>query len=212
MHTRFVGDVHGKVEAVERALDFDGPVIFVGDFIDSFDRSPKDHDRCYQLVIDAIKRGKAQAIFGNHELSYLQPFTHKCSGYDFDRCEVVRKHEGDILALFKPYILLDELLVSHAGLTKQIWDEFNLTVENLTAKLDSWWRDDKSPMHWIGYSRGGINPVGGLFWCDFNDDFKPIPELAQVFGHTRGKGIRQKENAFCIDCLHAKVEFLNIET
>jgi len=128
MKYTFVGDIHGRWEAVKEALQRDGEVIFVGDFVDSFDRSVDDQEKCLQLVIEAIKRNKAKAI-------------------------------------------------------------------------------------------------GGIFWCDFNQEFVPIKGINQIFGHTgydnrnkeylKGSKIRllkgiDSEN-YCIDCLDRKQDFLQLE-
>lgn len=203
----FVGDIHGKLDKVKEALGKEGHIVFVGDFIDSYDKTISEHDECYRLVVEAIREGKATALYGNHELSYLavageQVPHHRCSGYDYKRGIIMRKYESDIRELFKPYLMpTPSMLVSHAGLTEHIWNQEELTIDLLPSVLASWWPDRASPMHWIGHYRGGRDVVGGLFWCDFNTEFKPIPELTQVFGHTRGHGIRQMDNSYCIDCL-----------
>ena len=205
----FVGDIHGKVEQVERALAMDGKKIFVGDFMDSFDRPASDHAKCVTLVLDAIEADHAEAIYGNHELSYLKPAQHMCSGYNLANRNTIYTYKSRIERLFKSHLLLaPEFLVTHAGLTHQIWHENNLTVENLDAWLSNAWQDLRSPVHAIGLYRGGYSSVGGTFWCDWNAEFDPVPGLKQVFGHTAGKGIRQNEQSFCIDCLDHTSEFL----
>lgn len=210
----FIGDIHGKSELVEAALARDGKKIFVGDFIDSFDHSIADHRKCYELVLAAIKSGEAESIFGNHELSYLM-IHHRCSGHTSARRDLMQEFELDIRKYFVPFILLQkDFLVSHAGLTKQIWDRNLLTLESLPQALAEWWPDFRSPMHHIGQYRGGRDSVGGLFWCDFNREFEPVPGLTQVFGHTAagGNGIRRKGDSYCIDCLERSREFLELET
>lgn len=215
----FIGDVHGKVEAVEAALAKEGKKIFVGDFIDSFDRSTADHKKCYDLVFDAIDKGEAEAIYGNHELSYILQDRHRCSGWNGER-QLLMTHYGKMIQdRFKPYILLKpDFLVSHAGLTNQLWNKGTLTLRSLPEYLEKWWPDVSSPMHFIGKYRGGWDSVGGLFWCDFNAEFEPIPGLTQVFGHTRSigrrflqEGIRRIEDSYCIDCLDRKLEFLEMD-
>lgn len=212
----FIGDIHGKWESVEEALSKEGKKIFVGDFIDSYDRSLEDHKKCFELVLEAIKRKEAQSIFGNHELSYLMPSTHRCSGYDPYRAGLMEDIKDDLLKHFKPFIFLENtILVTHAGLTQQIWEQEKLSPETLEPFLEASWKDQTSPVHWIGRARGGRNPIGGIFWCDFNMEFLPIPELTQVFGHTRGREIRQSGQSFCIDCLDclvfSKEPFLEME-
>lgn len=209
-HT-FIGDIHGKVEQVERALAKDGKKIFVGDFMDSWDRPWQSHSKCLELVLEAINKGEAEAIYGNHELSYLYPH-HKCSGWDAKRSLVMAQFKDQIEQLFKPYILLSpEFLVTHAGLTSQLWAKKHLTRENLEQRLIEAWPKMSSFVHQIGHYRGGISGVGGIFWCDFSMEFNPIPELTQVFGHTAGDGIRQKGNSFCIDCLDKEDSFLEMD-
>lgn len=208
----FIGDIHGKVELVEKALAKDGKKIFVGDFMDSFDRSSVDMFNCLRLVTEAIEKGEAEAIFGNHELSYKMPKIHRCSGFSTENEIVYWEKAKEVESLFKPYVIIQpNILVTHAGLTNIIWNKFNLHWDNLDLKLKNWWENIKSPAHWIGKRRGGLNSVGGIFWCDFNTDFRPIPGIIQIFGHTAGKEIRKVEDSYCIDCLDYTDDFLELE-
>lgn len=216
----FVGDIHGKVDEVEAALAKEGKKIFVGDFIDSYDRSVEDHKKCFDLVFDAIDKGEAEALFGNHELSYILPFTHGCSGKSAERMMLMRHYGPICIKKFKPFLFLaPNFLVSHAGLTTQMWESEGLTLETVEGKLNEWWPNESKPIHNIGYYRGGGKPYGGLFWCDFNAEFEPVTGLNQVFGHTRasqGQGIRHikmdTESSYCIDVLDFhKNTFLELE-
>lgn len=210
MKYTFIGDIHGKVEEVERALALDGKKVFVGDFMDSFERGDGEHEQCIELVCAAIERGDTEAIFGNHELSYLIPQIHRCSGYSKGRHGIVAKHGDKIAALFKPHLLLDkDLLITHAGVTRQLWDECQLKLETLDKQLYNLWQDHRSPVHYISYKRGGRNPYGGTFWNDWRE-FRPVPELRQVFGHTGGSPIRTTPDGrnHCIDCLDVERKFL----
>ena len=205
----FVGDIHGKIEQVQRALENDGIIIFVGDFMDSFDRTVEDHEACLKTVLNAIDKGKAQAVFGNHELSYIYG-QHKCSGWDMDRKIMFSRYKQEILSKFKWVIELpDKWLITHAGLHPKV----QALIHRPT--YDGWCEDLRSSAHWIGQWRGGMNVVGGIFWCDFNTEFKPVYGINQVFGHTSGKTIRKLEIPgsinYCIDCLDHKHEFLTLE-
>lgn len=204
----FIGDVHGKVDAVEEALSREGHKVFVGDFIDSFDRSLEDHKKCYDLVFAAIDKGDAMALYGNHELSYYVP-SQRCSGWAPDRASLMLAYEKDIKKRFKNYLFLGEnILVTHAGLTKQLFDDHIGDMKYLDETLQIWENRYNTPMYWIGASRGGpsYNSYGGTFWCDFRYEFAPVEGLMQIFGHTRGKGIRQTGYSYCIDCLNWKDE------
>ena len=208
----FIGDIHGKVEQVERALAMKGKKVFVGDFIDSYDRTTEQHKECYDLVFDAIDKGEAEAIYGNHELSYILPHTHRCSGWDDERDMLMTHYSQMIQDRFKPFIFIKpNLLITHAGLDKVIWDQEAFSLNNLCQALAEMWPDVASPVHWIGYSRGGRKSVGGIFWNDFHREHTPIPKLKQIFGHTRGKGIRVNKSSTCIDCLDLEHKFLEVE-
>lgn len=218
-----VGDIHGKEDKVKEALDKEGKKIFVGDFMDSYSpkQGPNPHGRhaqarCIDMVCDAIEKGEADACYGNHELSYMRPIMHRCSGYTSKKSFMFKEREARIRKLFKPYIFLTEdLLVSHAGIDRDLWGGFyfdKMTHEQRMKKLDSWWDDIKSPMHWVGKARGGKAEIGGMFWNDFNWEHEPVEGLYQIFGHTRGAGIRRKGSSYCIDCLDFKeATFLEID-
>lgn len=211
MKYTFVGDIHGKVQMVKKALDQEGHVVFVGDYMDSFERSPEDHYECIVRVIKAVREGKATALIGNHELSYIHPWA-ECSGWKHQHNTIMKSVWPEMRELFKDFVVIEDILVTHAGLTRQIWNNEALTLDNYQEKLTEWCdKESGTPAQWIGHYRGGNQPVGGIYWCDFNAEFEPIPELPQIFGHTGGKGIRQKDNAYCIDCLDFSDDFLQME-
>ena len=211
MKTLIVGDIHGKVEVVEKALAQEHPVIFLGDIADSFDRKLIHHLKCFSLIFNAINDGKARCIYGNHELSYIEP-RMRCSGYN----PVMQTHmDGSIKQemekLFEHFIWFKpNILISHAGLTYPLYDIHNLELDTLKDRLDEWEDDIKSPMYAIGQSRGGLSKHGGMFWCDWSE-FEPVPGLIQIVGHTRGKEMRQKEQSFCIDYNDFQSEFFYMD-
>ena len=71
--TIVVGDIHGHVDSVEKALAFDGNVVFVGDYLDSFSQSVDNQILCLKMVLDAIEEepDRVVGLIGNHEMSYL---------------------------------------------------------------------------------------------------------------------------------------------
>ena len=199
MRTLIVGDIHGKVPFVERALAQEHPVIFVGDICDSFDRPTKDHIKCFELIFKAIDEGKATCLYGNHELSYLMP-EHRCSGWNVAmQAHIDGGLRHEMAGRFDYFQLYDNILITHAGLDKRIWDKFDLNLDNLAQTLAEWCHIPGSPAHWIGKFRGGWHTVGGIFWCDFDHEFQEIPELIQIVGHTRGTELRRTGNSYCID-------------
>ena len=198
MKTIVVGDLHGQFEIAEAVLERNQPVVFIGDYMDSFTRPAADQIKTVQVVTQAVKDGNATALFGNHELSYMYP-EMRCSGYEETK-RLMFQHLD--VSMLQSYVQIEGFLISHAGVSNDLLDNLGLTLgEYLEA----------GNFNQIGRSRGGRSAVGGLFWCDWNYDFTPVPGTNQIVGHTRGSSIRQFQdtNNWCIDCLeddpHPKV-------
>ena len=209
----FVGDLHGKIDSAKAALDRDGTIVFVGDYLDSFDRSLDDQIDTLLTVMNAIDSGKAIGLFGNHELSYLVPH-HRCSGYSFETQQEVNRLKERILKTLTTHVVINqEWFISHAGLHSYV--DAAIHEENDNIQL----MDTSTPWHWIGQSRGGSNLVGGIWWCDFNEEFVPVPGLNQIFGHSARGGeagirstITEDSRNYCIDCLgHHPYTFLELD-
>lgn len=209
---RFVGDIHGQINVMRMALDCDADrIIFCGDFVDSWKRAVSDQIACIELALNNIGDGRVSAVWANHEWSYMEP-KMRCSGFNLATEAHLIPLKEDIRKKFKPFIYEQETLVTHAGLTHQLWKEHQLGLDTFEQVLTEWSHDINSPFFNIGRARGGNDRYGGPLWCDFNHEFQPIPELKQVFGHTRGKGFREKGNAICIDTLeNTKPQFLDLE-
>lgn len=186
MKTIVIGDIHGKVELVEAALARKEPKVFVGDFLDSFERTSVEEVTCLRLVYEAIQRREnVQACIGNHELSYLYK-SQLCSGYDARTQILVDAFQRDVAGLetwMKPFVWVEDVLVTHAGLSAErlppsdTQDVLILVKEYLDRPITSFFD--------IGYARGGGHRTGDIFWCDIRE-FAPIPNVKQIFGHSRG--------------------------
>lgn len=226
MKTLIVGDLHGKVEIVERALAQEHPVVFLGDIMDSWDRPIEHHLKCFDLIFDAIDAGKATCVYGNHELSYLMN-KMRCSGWNpkmakyvdatpsGDEAPTHDRYEGGLRTQmakrFDYFQLYDNVLITHGGLDKVLWDKFNLTLDNLAQTLAEWCANPDSPAYWIGRFRGGFDYRGGIFWNDFGHEHTPIPELIQIVGHTGGDKLRTNGTTTCIDYFDHRHDFYYTE-
>ena len=211
----FIGDIHGKVEIVEKALMREGRKVFVGDFMDSYDRTADDHKKCLELVFSAIKKDPENHYFilGNHELSYMFPHM-RCSGHTKWGAVIFDEFREEFKKLTLPYLFIDPtFLISHAGMSAYWFNQIckgdlshlHEALENaVDDRADTW-------LYAIGQARGGREIQGGIFWCDFKHEFEPIKGLTQVFGHTRGLKIRNTGDNWCIDCLDIVPNFLEME-
>lgn len=195
-NTVFIGDIHGDLEFVQFIdKQYQGwDKIFVGDYLDSWYFAPKLCVEALEHVLMMCVRGDTRALLGNHELSYLLE-GNRCSGWNSRTEMMIFSHRTQMFKNLEYYIWMPEekILVTHGGITQPLWKEANLTIENLVPTLDEWKRGDirDSRFGWVGKTRGGIDPYGGPFWCDFDDEFKPVFGITQIFGHTPHRSIVQ---------------------
>jgi len=202
-----VGDLHGQYEIVEKVLKkTDYKVVFIGDYLDSYDRPMIEQLHTLNLVLGAVRSqpDRIWALRGNHEMSYLDPYM-QCSGYSYELKAQINQ-SVDMSPLLD-YIWVDDWLISHAGVSGKLLEKSGQTLEEY---LDG---EDYSQ---IGRARGGRDPVGGLYWCDWWREFEPI-ETPQIVGHSNHRpdgelpGIVQNGNSFNIDCLGRTEEVLVLD-
>jgi hypothetical protein len=223
----FVGDVHGDVELVRNVLNFANKrqVVFLGDFLDSFTFSKKDQIDSLLLAIDAVRSGTATILHANHEMSYLDS-RMRCGGWNTLMETHILPIKTELTKMMTPAIFLSKkpTLITHAGVSRQLWNHLNLEIKSLPQLLNEASKDLGSWFYWAGRARGGADPYGGPLWCDWNTEFTPVPGLIQILGHTCTFGtplrfqqrfiskVRYSDNYdFNIDCLQEVPEILEYD-
>ncbi|MGC9975529.1 MAG: metallophosphoesterase [Syntrophales bacterium] len=210
------GELGGFTEIISNAGLIDGKdnwsggddiLIQTGDVIDRGPYSREAVDLLKRLQKEAaVANGQVVRLCGNHELMLIQNlfyyanFNDPKSFLDGLKNEIAR---GDVRASYTD----GERLYTHAGLRSAIReilvDEMRRTKPKLkTDKIDlfllsdhinrifveSVEKDDleRHPIFHVDAVRGGNDPVGGIFWCDFSS-ISPSMEawkIPQIFGHT----------------------------
>jgi len=213
-----VGDLHGDIDIYRKIKDIyiDNEIILVGDYVDSFNKTRKQQYLLLEEILKDVENKKTIALKGNHELSYLYPDRMGASGRSNTFSAQIMPLFSDMHRLLLPYYVIPDhkILITHAGMSKRLvpfdsncLDDMNL----LTMWLDQEIRSiDYGRVYNIGEARGGVDLIGGIFWCDYQWDFTPIDDIIQIFGHTPGTEIRQRDNNYNIDCLQSKKEVLEI--
>lgn len=207
-----IGDVHGRpywkipIFGYEASTntgskytidDFD-KVIFVGDYLDSFDISNIEMKHNLIEIINLAKKypDKVELLWGNHEIHYLLgPYKHKCSGFR----EVMQWDFGEILNknmnLFKLAYQYKNYLWTHAGVTTGWYkSEFNKWMivydkyiesenqkikaldginfeekpENLAEYLNIAFERRIENIFYVCYRRGGAKFNGSPLWVDLS--------------------------------------------
>jgi len=209
-----VGDLHGRVEVAQKVLSdkyLEYHKVFIGDYVDSFDRSKKDQITIVKLLLKAVQeREDVTALIGNHELSYLREGM-QCSGYASGTKYHMVHLKKDILRYFKRHLYLEEgLLATHAGASAHLFTD----KEDVRNALEN----DDPRLYYIGSVRGGAQTHGGIFWCDYWREFSRVEGLTQIVGHSshrpegKDRGIVVEQDCFNIDCLDRVEQVLIVDT
>jgi hypothetical protein len=203
--TLIVSDIHHKWALAEKIITKvpHDEVIFVGDFFDDFNDTPEMVQETCDWFNGSVKKPNRIHLFGNHDQHYAFPYrTFRCGGYEQWKHFIVQDSvSNDTWDKLKWYYILDDTwLISHAGLHRLNLPKNIYTLhkdrrgflkaiqEYLDAEILSGFRAiENNVPHWIfnaGRSRGGMQRVGGITWCDFEQEFSPIKGLHQIMGHT----------------------------
>jgi len=208
MKIYIISDCHGNIDGLFRALEkkklvdssgnrivgTDHFIVSIGDLANCVDDSVSGDIECLNLVGSIID----SMICGNHEIPYLD-ISNSFAGFSWnldinDKIQTLMS-EDFIGAAF----LVGNTLISHAGLSVQ-FSNLEQTPEKIFNTIEDHWKAKNYNHSWfssVGYARGGRHPIGGLFWCDFDNEFMPTL-FPQIVGHTP-KYVRMKDNALCID-------------
>lgn len=193
-----IGDLHGRHEIAEAALNFDGRVVFIGDYMDSFDRTNTEQLRVLEFMLRHSRPSNDEfiALMGNHEMSYLYP-AMRASGHTAAKQAMLMPYLNDMKRWLRSYYWLDvNVLVSHAGVSNKLLTTLNQTLNEYL---------DKGDYDQIGRIRSGYGSAGGLYWCDYYGEMEPIPGLIQVVGHTERVNKDDDEGIRYIDTNNGKV-------
>jgi len=203
--TLIIPDLHLRHQQAEKIIKHIGPdkIIFLGDWADDFDNTPEMVKNTAEWFVWSVNQSNRTHIYGNHECHYAFPYYKlRCSGYeqwkDFIISDIVPKETWNKIKWW--YFLDDTWLLTHAGLhignlPKRI-SKLYPNKKQFYTEIDKYLRDElikafrdiaNNQSTWMlsaGRARYGERDVGGITWCDFNHEFKPIKGLHQIFGHS----------------------------
>ncbi|MGJ8653053.1 MAG: metallophosphoesterase [Opitutaceae bacterium] len=173
-------------------------------------------------------------LCGNHDLPYyaLQPACGDNRGQPnqiisqwlgnttLDRAEIINELWDEAFWLdLKGAVLLDGWLFSHAGVHPNWWTRLGKTTatryrafqKTWESALENIFNEAENPIFAAGEARGGIVPVGGPLWLDWDKEFEDALEVPQIVGHTRCAKQTQKGRSYCIDFAQAAYAIIENE-
>lgn len=184
--------------------------IFLGDYVDSFDKTNEEIENNLIEIIEFKKANKEKVILllGNHDIQYIMvnPLSsikknrnYLCSGYRVDNHLRLFSLFKENSELFDVSFSIRNHLWTHAGVTNSWYKKFYEDLLDLLLKYDlrSQLRDDISKdlalayimeldtLFAIDYYRGGFDKYGGIFWADLNATKNDMLNgYHQIVGHT----------------------------
>lgn len=209
-----IPDIHGRNFWIEPCQQWQGSIIFLGDYHDPYPNQVSVEDSLENLrklaKFVTNNKDRCRCLLGNHDQSY---FTGNL------KCRFDYKHEEEIRELLKSLKLQQyhistiyphKYIFTHAGVT-QDW----LNYHGLSDLVDigsmsnfSEWLEE------VPRSRGGNSLYGSLLWNSLEDyeSENHIPDYYQIFGHTWSGRTEPviKEDFAMLDC--GKAFTLDLET
>jgi len=207
-----IGDIHGHdfwKGLVLNPSDFD-VIVFVGDYVDSFEKS---NDTIKNNLLDIIEFKKTYPdkvilLLGNHDIQYAlnspasSQMNYHCSGYrpemHFDLYDIFHENKD----LFQAAYQYENYIWTHAGIHrgwyqtfiakfKSMFPEF---VGNISEQINEAYYFEFKSLFDVGYLRWGMQKVGGIFWADKQETWlKPLKNYHQICGHTHVDTIKSVE-------------------
>jgi len=194
-----VPDVHGR-DFWYPSLDFQGDVIFLGDYTDPYPHEGFSEEDAYQGLLKIVKYkqqnpDRVTLLTGNHELHYYNR-NFACGRFNgdyFDKYNEILTGEGtkDLFQICKQ---IENYLFIHAGLTKNWYNrhlhEFDDLGDTLEEKLNKVFFKKMSIFCEAARKyRGGWDKSGSPVWTDyreFDDEIEHFaPDMIQIIGHTQ---------------------------
>jgi hypothetical protein len=219
-----IGDLHGsKVWKKVRIEEWDH-IIFMGDYVDSFEYTDKD---ILENLVEVIRLKinnpeKVILLWGNHDVAYLfnAKSPHLCSGIRFTMLSVLNRLFLEYKDLFQHAWQQNKYLWTHAGIVRN-WHKNYLekailpTDTNLAVTLNRLFDEYYLPLFHVGPLRGGDDKDSGPFWADYVETVKdPLTGYHQIVGHTHTRNgiihFKHSDKSTSVtytDCLDKKIEF-----
>jgi hypothetical protein len=216
-----VGDTHGRdnwKKILEQEKEFDR-FIFIGDYFDTREGISVDQQiKNFTEILDFKKANpdKVVLIIGNHDFHYLKGAGETYSGYAqyaaMDINEVLEPavSSGHIQICY----IYDELLFSHAGVTKTWVEENDIDFNNLEQSINILFMKNLEAFRFTygeNLDRSGDDVCQSPIWVRIPSLLKDMVQgFIFVIGHTTLKELYMDNNIIGIDCLGTSGEYLVI--
>lgn len=220
-----VPDVHSRTfwkDVVNVKCD---KIIFLGDYVDPY--PSEDPETLYDNPVDCLEEiiqfkrdnfEKVELLYGNHILHYVLNGFPESSRYNRISSGLYERIIKENQNLFTIGYVIDNVIFTHAGITKEWAKLLNKSVLEVGKFLQQSIDFDKDFVNYgylaaVSYYRGGWDSCGSCEWADIREhinhhetevkgEIVPIGEegIYQVFGHTQLNNPLITDKWACLDC------------
>lgn len=207
-------------------------VIFLGDYFDDFNDTPDVALNSAKWLKKSLHNPNRIHLYGTHDMWYRFPFNPyiQASGNTEGKYRAIQRVlNPEDWNLLKLYHYEQNYLTTHAGVhpyliseyvfrNRNIFDKYivgtNLQLgsqdvinkivkpatEEASKRISQGFADS-----WLsaGFARGGLQPVGGINWLDWDQEFEPVHYINQIVGHTEHRNPQEKITSnsynYCLD-------------
>lgn len=211
-----IPDVHGLDFWKKPCNNWDGIIIFLGDYVDPY--LPTTQKEALENLKELVEFSKTtkntcRFLLGNHDFTYFTDFA-PCR-FNYKDKDIIKSLLNELNLRLCTYINYEFItyLFSHAGFTNGWLGDCSYIDGEYT--LVNGWLDIKSKLAQVPFSRGGDDKYGSCIWNsleDFETEEHDLHNTYQIFGHTwagRTGPVITKDYAM-LDC--HKPFILNIAT
>jgi hypothetical protein len=213
--TIILGDIHGLTYWKEVIKDNPGcKYVFLGDYLDPYERM--DNQALINNLKEIIRLKEEQPdhvilLLGNHDMHYFPSEIGQSSRFNFRIAEKAYWLFMENLPLFQYAYQEGNCIFTHAGIVHEWFtDDFKGDLhQNIADQLNHPLPEQIPALCRCGSARGGNRgAIGGIFWADISELYKPLQGYTQIVGHNRvdditDQSIHGGRIIFC-DCLFNK--------
>ena len=170
--------------------------IHLGDFWDSFDIPFERQVESFFAWMSLLEKTDSVCLWGNHDYHYfdLDP-KYRCTGFQQENMFKIRNYLQTYQKLFRFAVEKEGVLLTHAGVTKQLWDQLQQPELSVLVEILN---EAPKEVFYISKKNGGKDPYSGSLWlrpCEYEE----IP-FKQVVGHTFHEAPTTYGNLTVVDC------------
>jgi predicted MPP superfamily phosphohydrolase len=190
-----IGDIHGRKTWKQIDPSKYDKVIFVGDYVDSFDVQNED---MLSNLLDIIQfkkdnMDKVVLLLGNHDIQYMFHPEFRCSGFRATMLASLYPLFNENRSLFQCAYQIDNYLWTHAGISNswyKKYEEYFASLESdetIASRINEISNSSKNwILHEVGAIRGGLRyDEGGITWADRSETLgNSLNGYHQIVGHT----------------------------